>query len=286
MNSCLGIVGCRETGLSQTRNYMNPLQQLKQRQIASLQPFNPRDLGVREGIQSLSIPVYLSTLNLSLVIVLPRLFPQDSAIFYVDGGLRHDWILEDNGFHARQVSTQQLPRSRIIPQKLPIWSPQASLGKVVEGILLEFTLRPPTINRARGSQEKLGSDKDISPTRGEVPVRPVEPTARSYNKPIPTPEALIPNLDSLTNQEVQNLLTDQVTFTDFFYSLPQVASIRQTQEEFLSKNSEAAKINIEKARQIEELMMKMKALEESNVEARRRIDLLLIDHRDESQVCV
>lgn len=99
-------------------------------QIETLDSFQPTELGGGKW----QIKCYISdSLIIYIQIYLPPNFPQDRPdISVTPPGLVHDLIDAGSG--------------RIRHQYLADWTPSMMLGKILEDIVLAFSLNPPVIN--------------------------------------------------------------------------------------------------------------------------------------------
>lgn len=118
---------------------MNSLASLRAKQIQSIQPFEAKE--VRSGVYQ--IACYVSTMSLFLLIRIDNNFPQSKPEIQVQPKVEHEWV--DNGF--------------IFHQRLDKWSPQSSLGKLIEEIMLEFSLRPPIMIHSSASTPDIVKSK-------------------------------------------------------------------------------------------------------------------------------
>ncbi|KAJ3275893.1 Vacuolar protein sorting-associated protein 37A [Terramyces sp. JEL0728] len=88
-------------------------------------------------------------------------------------------------------------------------------------------------------------------------------------------------LDGKTTEEIEEILLDDNAFADYFYSLDQVKPIKQMQDDLLVNNAEIAKSNLSRKEQIEDLKMRIQALQNINAGHRKQLDQLLYEQQQE-----
>ncbi|KAI8900859.1 hypothetical protein BC833DRAFT_579923 [Globomyces pollinis-pini] len=223
---------------------MSSIDQLRLKQIESLAVFDPKQVG-----QSYyQIVCHLPSQVLHIFIHLPSHFPEVKPSIEVKPAINHPWF--KNGV---------LANDRIIK-----WSLHSSLGKVIEELLLEFSMNPPVIN-------VMTSNQYSKPVEQSIP----SPTT------LPTQELEFIGLDTKTNQELEDLLLDDNAFAEYFYSLDQVKPNKEMQDSLLEKNNEIAKTNLNREDEIKDLQTRIKALQEINVKHREQLDDLLQEQQKE-----
>jgi DNA-binding transcriptional regulator/RsmH inhibitor MraZ len=90
---------------------------------------------------------------------------------------------------------------------------------------------------------------------------------------------------------VEELLTDESAFADYFYTLEQVKPTKDVQDDLLKNNAEIAsnasckpELNVKRAQEIEEIKKRIQKLQEKNAEHRNRLDKLLAEQQKELEV--
>jgi hypothetical protein len=202
---------------------MSSLDQLRQKHIESLAQFEP----IRIDSNTYQIPCHLAAITVILVIKLPTRYPEVKPTIEISNTDVHHSLIQ-NGV--------------IDHQRLRTWNLNSSLARLVEDILMGFTLSPPVFISKYSLQTTL--------------------------------EGLNP-LDHKTDSEVEELLNDENCFAEYFFELPEVSPSKQFNDELLTKNAREAEQNLNRESEIKDLKERVAKLQASNIKHRSELDSLL-----------
>ncbi|KAJ3215110.1 Vacuolar protein sorting-associated protein 37A [Dinochytrium kinnereticum] len=200
------------------------------------------------------VPIHLSGGPIFLHITLPNTFPDLPPTITVKPNVVHPWIG---------------PNSHITGhEKLKKWNQHMSLAKIVQEIVQEFVARNPVkvnplvgamalnnsagsvglANLAEGGGAPQGQARFGQQKTGEGPAYSANPLVRQQS-PHPEPAPAGPQIDfmGLENkslQELEELMSDEVAFEDFFQNLPQFKEQQRTRGDFVAGNEALAKQNL------------------------------------------
>ena len=215
----------------------SPSVELRHRQLNSISQFQP--LQIDEN--TYEIKLHLPTMQLSLFVNLPLNFPNTKPLVYT------------------------LPKTLqdIRNERLDNWTAHSSLGKLVEQIILDFTLQPPQVV----IQEVVESNKKYSyPARKPVVLSIFQSTGV---------------LESKSDQEIKELLQDEDAFQDFFDGLDQVKPVKELYTDLLLRNAALARDNIGIDAEIGHLKSQISNLLSSTLQQRLLIDGLVAEQQRE-----
>ncbi|KAJ3303528.1 hypothetical protein HDV03_003707 [Kappamyces sp. JEL0829] len=227
---------------------MSSISLLRSRQIQTLAPYQPKDVG--NG--NLQITCHLSSGIAILNLYLSPLFPQEPPVITVQ---------------PSQLSHAMINQGTVRHDKLSRWQPSSSLGGIVEDIMVEFSMQPPVLPAAQSPHQQQP--------------RPAPQIPPNATRTAPQPTIDIPGLETKTAQELQELLSDNFEFAEFFYGLQEVATTRKVQEELIVQNAKVAQTSMSRTQEIQNLKQRVQALQEQNAEQRKKIDQLLIEQQQE-----
>lgn len=129
----------------------------------------------------------------------------------------------------------------IVHEKLSQWNLNVSVGKVISDIIQDL--------------EKSVSS-NISTSMLQSPLS-------------------LPGFDLKTKDELNELLSDDTTLHDYVDTIPQMQDMTKVEQEIVTANAQLANKNLTKKQEIEELKLRVKALQELNSNHRKKLDELL-----------
>ncbi|KAG2177935.1 hypothetical protein INT43_003182 [Umbelopsis isabellina] len=228
----------RKSSRSQTPD-PSQLKEQKQKQITSLFTYHNHVKELTPERQY-ELPCSAGSLEIAFLINLPPEFPLDPPVITVTpSDLRHPWI-EFNvvtGLEKLQAKN---------------WTVQNNLGKVLQEICDEFTRSPPI----RSAQAETVEDDWVAVTSpiSSRPPPPIPPRndhtsnstqfQSSIHESLSVTPALEATIKSKTNEELEELLSNDAAFEMFFQQLERVQQLKTVQEELRSGNEALAKRNL------------------------------------------
>jgi len=244
----------RKSSRSQTPDPLQQQEQLR-KQITSLFTYNDHIKELTPEKQY-ELPFSAGGLDIALLINLTADFPQEPPVITVTPtDLRHPWIESNLVTWPERLSAKS-------------WTMQSNLGKVIQEIREEFSRAPPV----KSSQSDVVDDDWIAVT---------SPVSYSSRPPPPIPwdnnntqyqanmhEPLTPTLaieaniiKSKSNEELEELLSNDAAFEMFFQQLDQVQEQKTVQEELRRGNELFAKKNLAVKDELEKLQQEVSALD-------------------------
>ncbi|KAM3584009.1 hypothetical protein VKS41_003978 [Umbelopsis sp. WA50703] len=248
----------RKSSRSQTPDPLQ-LKEQKQKQITSLFTYHNHVKELTPERQY-ELPYSVANLEISFLINLPPDFPLDPPVITVTpSDIRHPWI-ESNVLTG--------------PEKLQAknWTVQNNLGKVLQEICDEFARSPPV----RSAQADTVEDDWVavtSPTSySSRPPPPIPPrndhTSDStqfqgsiHDSLSVTPALVATIIKSKTNEELEELSSNDAAFEMFFQQLERVQQLKTVQEELRSGNEALAKRNLAAKDDLVKLQEEVSALD-------------------------
>ncbi|KAG2187949.1 hypothetical protein INT44_000699 [Umbelopsis vinacea] len=247
----------RKSSRSQTPDPLQQQDQLR-KQITSLFTYNDHIKELTPEKQY-ELPFSAGSLDISLLINLPPEFPQDPPIITVTpNDLRHPWM------EASVVTWQEKLHAKN-------WNSQSNLGKILQEIREEFIRAPPV----RSAQSDVVEDDWIavnSPV--SYSSRPPPPIPRDNNNAqLSQPQSNIHDslsstlaieaniIKSKSNEELEELLSNESAFEMFFQQLDQVQEQKTVQEELRRGNELFANKNLSVKDELQQLQQEVSALD-------------------------
>lgn len=171
------------------------LSQVARKQIDSLSQYQIAYSRVGDNYE---IPCQLPLGTLVITMSLPAAFPSAAPSFVVRPLVSHP-SLDSAG--------------RVLETRMPTWTMNTSLGRMVKDLLIEFTQRPPT-----------PIDKSTAATQNLDPISLA--------------------LDAMSLDDLKDLIADADECTDLVNTLPQVRDMQQVKADLLKANAKIAGANL------------------------------------------
>jgi hypothetical protein len=213
------------------------------------------DVGIRLSDQKI----------LTLRTELPPQFPRVPPILRIlDPGATHPWL--DSSGRVADIA------------ELYNWEERSSdLGQVVQKALTEFCTRPPHINPALIAAQKVQNNWVQT-----LPTPPQQTTSSSAENSqiiqLTVPNAF-PELETLDQKSLQELMENDAAFIKFFESLSVVSNAMQLRDSVRTGNVEKATENITLGRDITAHQSSIDSLNQQVADARNRYSRLTTEQK-------
>eukprot|EP00041_Stephanoeca_diplocostata_P031744 m.996476 g.996476 ORF g.996476 m.996476 type:complete len:326 (+) comp24019_c0_seq42:228-1205(+) len=203
---------------------VTPQQQLWQQHIQSL-----RTIGARE----ISATVYETDVHLRsgqvfrLKITLPGGFPASPPAIEVLPPCQHNWI-------DRQMQV-------IGCEAINNWNMHRNLGDAINTIRAELYNHPPVMNQNNfggdsGGPARVDHGQGSGGDAGQV---------QSGTTDVPRMPIEFPELDAMSNEQLQEIANTDEAFVTFFNSLPHVVKLEKVEKELREENLRLAQANLD-----------------------------------------
>jgi len=98
--------------------------------------------------------------------------------------------------------------------------------------------------------------------------------------PPPTQPQPVPEVERLSLQELQRLLTDEQAFQAFFYGLESTRALREQQNKLREQNEAVARQNTEQEKEVQRFQQEILGLQQRLDEKRRQFDAKAQQHTE------
>lgn len=150
---------------------------------------------------------------------------------------------------------------------LTAFSMHTDLGRIIQGILMEFQNHPPKLSSTAGTNvtfpaPSLSTGASVF-AEPEIPVSTLPSSSSSPFKSLPSPSQF-PQLNRLSNSQLEELLKEDGKLQEFVEQLPEVVHSEKIKEHMVYQNEELARKTLELRPVMEErkhlLLQKMDVL--------------------------
>ena len=206
-------------------------------QVARLQAENPTAAARNADKSIFDIGLRLSSGHvLTLRVELPPTFPHSPpSLCILDKGVVHPW-LDGYGRVVRHAS-------------LNAWQPAADLGMVVKEAVNEFCVRPPRLGGPAGLGGEGGGPAAKQDAHDERVALPSVPSSFS-------------ELESLSREDLQELLDSDEAFEEFFQGLEMVKNVTSLRNQMRANNASMAQKNLARKAEIDEVQAEARAAQD------------------------
>ncbi|XP_037285205.1 vacuolar protein sorting-associated protein 37A isoform X1 [Rhipicephalus microplus] len=213
------IFGRRTNDVSQP----SPIQLQRQRQIASIRSCCP-NIVVVEADKEFRIPFVAEGNSFNLEIHLPSSFPHECPVLKVTPAATHPML--DDQYHVTGVPA------------LTAFSMHTDLGRIIQGILMEFQNHPPKLSTAARTLPPLLTSSGFG-----------EPSATLNSCSIPFKSSMspcqFPQLLKLSNSQLEELLKEDGKLQEFVDQLPEVLRSEEIRHLMVTQNEDLARKTLE-----------------------------------------
>jgi len=243
--------------MSSIRNpqWGNDAYALRMKQIESLKQYFPALKEITKDCL-FEIPVVLPSRKTVLMrISLQRDFPYQPPSLQIVPQVSHKFVD---------------PQMNVVPQvheKLAVWSVHTNLGKTVYEVVQKFVQDPPQI-LGQLSATNLNGYSEMPPAYGNA----ANTTTNSNSTPVPSIPSSFPDLDNKTGEELNEMLSNEDLYKDFFDNLEGVKNMRQLRDELRDGNEELAKKNIARGQEIDDLRKLLQDKQEEVKQQRQELE--------------
>lgn len=241
------IFGRRTNDVSQP----SPLLLQRQRQISSIRSCCP-NIVVVEPDKNFRIPFVAEGNSFNLEVHLPSSFPHECPILKVTPPAIHPML--DEQHHVTGVPA------------LTAFSMHTDLGRIIQGILMEFQNHPPKFSSTAGTNVTFPAPSfpTGTPVFGEPKIPPATLSSSSSPFKSSTSPSQFPQLDKLNNAQLEELLKEESKLQEFVEQLPEVLRSDKIKQHMVSQNEQLARKTLELKPVMEErkhlLLQKMDAV--------------------------
>lgn len=213
------IFGRRTNDVSQP----SPIQLQRQRQIASIRSCCP-NIVVVEADKEFRIPFVAEGNSFNLEIHLPSSFPHECPVLKVTPAATHPML--DDQYHVTGVPA------------LTAFSMHTDLGRIIQGILMEFQNHPPKLSTVARTLPPLLTSSGFG-----------EPSATLNSCSIPFKGSMspcqFPQLLKLSNSQLEELLKEDGKLQEFVDQLPEVLRSEEIRHLMVTQNEDLARKTLE-----------------------------------------
>ncbi|XP_077519192.1 vacuolar protein sorting-associated protein 37A-like isoform X3 [Amblyomma americanum] len=223
------IFGRRTNEVSQP----SPLLLQRQRQIASIRSCCP-NIVVVEADKEFRVPFVADGNSFSLEIHLPSSFPHECPILKVTPPAIHPML--DEQHHVTGVPA------------LTAFSMHTDLGRIIQGILMEFQNHPPKLSTTARTNATFPLPPLLSgPSGFGEPKIPATTLQTSSSSPFKNPASpcQFPQLSKLSNVQLEELFKEDGKLQEFVEQLPEVLRSEEIRQHMVTENEQLARKTLE-----------------------------------------
>lgn len=215
------IFGRRTNDVSQP----SPIQLQRQRQIASIRSSCP-NIVVVDSDKEFRIPFVAEGNSFNLEIHLPSSFPHECPVLKVTPAATHPML--DDQYHVTGVPA------------LTAFSMHTDLGRIIQGILMEFQNHPPKLSTAARTLPALLTSGFGEPKIPSATLNSCSSNFKSSMSPCQFPQLL-----KLSHSQLEELLKEDGKLQEFVEQLPEVLRSEEIRHLMVTQNEELARKTLE-----------------------------------------
>lgn len=222
------IFGRRTNDVSQP----SPIQLQRQRQIASIRSCCP-NIVVVEADKEFRIPFVAEGNSFNLEIHLPSSFPHECPVLKVTPAAIHPML--DDQYHVTGVPA------------LTAFSMHTDLGRIIQGILMEFQNHPPKLSTTARTNATFSLPPLLTGPSGFGEPKIPSATLSSCSSPFKSSMSpcQFPQLLKLSNSQLEELLKEDGKLQEFVEQLPEVLRSEEIRQLMVTQNEQLARQTLE-----------------------------------------
>lgn len=207
----------------------SPIQLQRQRQIASIRSSCP-NIVVVEADKEFRIPFVAEGNTFNLEVYLPSSFPHECPVLKVTPAATHPML--DDQYHVTGVPA------------LTAFSMHTDLGRIIQGILMEFQNHPPKLSATARTfalpQVLTGPSSFGEP---KIPSATLDSCSSPFKSSMSPCQ--FPQLVKLSNSELEELLKEDNKLEEFVEQLPEVLRSEEIRHLMVTQNEQLARKTLE-----------------------------------------